>query len=250
MAHPAGVCADDNSLRTVHGAVRVPTVIVLSNYANVPNERPKFSANNIWQRDDATCQYTGRKLLPHEGNIDRVVPAPAAARRHGRTASLAHREINSRKADRLPEEVTVRLRRLPAAPLELPATILIRNAYLRAVLGVFLEVVRHLTAIFPHAAERPRDLDDMARGIGLPELTKPRDPFLSAFGSPDQQAEENSPRSPASTPMRQNPVCGTAHNVACPEMLHTFVVTLNDSRSSGLQPRRADSAFLTGSPCG
>lgn len=123
------VRADDNSVRTVHGAVRVPTVIVLANYAKVPKKRPKFSAKNLWQRDGATCQYTGRKLLPHEGNIDHVVPRSRGGKTAWENCVLAHREINSRKADRLPEEVGLHLRRVPSAPRELPATILIRNAH-------------------------------------------------------------------------------------------------------------------------
>lgn len=38
-------------------------------------------------------------------------------------------KINSQKADKLPEEAGLRLRRQPTAPRELPATILIRNAH-------------------------------------------------------------------------------------------------------------------------
>jgi 5-methylcytosine-specific restriction endonuclease McrA len=120
---------DDNSVRTVHGAVRVPTVIVLANYAKVPKRRPKFSAKNIWHRDGATCQYTGRKLAPHEGNIDHVVPRSRGGKTAWENCVLAHKEINSHKADKLPEEAGLRLRRQPAAPRELPATILIRNAH-------------------------------------------------------------------------------------------------------------------------
>ena len=40
---------------------------------------------------------------------------------------LAHREINSRKADRLPHEAGLRLRKQPAAPRVVPASALIRN---------------------------------------------------------------------------------------------------------------------------
>ncbi len=119
----------DNCVQTVHGPGRAPTVIVLANYARVPKRRPKFSAKNIWQRDGATCQYTGRKLAPHEGNIDHVVPRSRGGRTPWENCVLAHREINSRKADRLPEEAGLRLRRQPSAPRELPATVLIRNAH-------------------------------------------------------------------------------------------------------------------------
>lgn len=120
---------EDNSVRTVHGPVRVPTVIVLANYAKVPKRRPKFSARNVWKRDGAICQYTGRKLAPHEGNIDHVVPRSRGGRTAWENCVLAHKEINSRKADRLPEEAGLRLRRQPSAPRELPATILIQNAH-------------------------------------------------------------------------------------------------------------------------
>ncbi len=45
------------------------------------------------------------------------------------TVILAHKEINSRKADRLPEEAGLRLRRQPSVPREYSASILIRNGH-------------------------------------------------------------------------------------------------------------------------
>src|ERR1700678_3783681 len=117
----------DNAVRTVHGAVRAPTVIVLANFAKVPKRRPKLSAKNIWRRDGGTCQYTGRKLAPHEGNIDHVVPRSRGGRTAWDNCVLAHREINSRKADRLPQEAGLLLRKRPSAPRALPASAFIRN---------------------------------------------------------------------------------------------------------------------------
>ena len=64
---------DDNAIGTVHGPVRVPTVLVLARYDKVPRKRPKFSAKAIWDRDKGVCQYTGRKLRPSEGNIDHII---------------------------------------------------------------------------------------------------------------------------------------------------------------------------------
>jgi hypothetical protein len=77
----------DNCVQTVHGPVRSPTVIVLANSARVPKRRPKFSAKNIWQRDGATCQYTGASWLRTRGTSTTWCPARAAAGRRGRTAS-------------------------------------------------------------------------------------------------------------------------------------------------------------------
>ncbi|MCI0745321.1 MAG: HNH endonuclease, partial [Verrucomicrobia subdivision 3 bacterium] len=50
----------DEAVHTVRGAVRVPTVIVLANFARVPKKRPKLSARNIRERDGNRCQYTGK----------------------------------------------------------------------------------------------------------------------------------------------------------------------------------------------
>jgi hypothetical protein len=40
---------------------------------------------------------------------------------------LSHREVNERKADRLPQEAGLRLLRKPAIPRPVPACALIRN---------------------------------------------------------------------------------------------------------------------------
>ena len=59
----------------------------------------------------------------------RVVPRSRGGKTAWDNCVLAHKEINSRKADRLPEEAGLRLRRQPSAPRDLPATVLIRNAH-------------------------------------------------------------------------------------------------------------------------
>src|SRR4051812_1804184 len=46
----------DNAVHTVRGPIRVPTVIVLANFARVPKKRPKLCAKNIRERDGNRCQ--------------------------------------------------------------------------------------------------------------------------------------------------------------------------------------------------
>jgi 5-methylcytosine-specific restriction endonuclease McrA len=117
----------DNVVRTVHGSVRVPTVLVLASFAKVPVKRPKLSARTIWQRDGGVCQYTGQTLAPDEGNIDHVRPRSRGGKTTWENCVLAHKEVNSRKADKLPEEAGLTLRRRPVPPRELPVTLSIRN---------------------------------------------------------------------------------------------------------------------------
>ncbi|HEY3899940.1 MAG TPA: HNH endonuclease [Chthoniobacter sp.] len=119
----------DPAVKTARGLVRVPTVIVAANYARVPLRRPCFGARGIWERDGGVCQYTGRKLTPKEGNIDHVVPRSRGGKSSWENCVLAHREVNSQKADRLPHEAGLRLRKRPAAPRALPVSAFIRNQH-------------------------------------------------------------------------------------------------------------------------
>lgn len=117
----------DHAVNTSRGPVRVPTVVIALNYARVPMRRPAFGVRGIWERDGGVCQYTGRKLLPKEGNIDHVVPRSRGGKTNWENCVLAHREVNSAKADRLPHEAGLRLHKQPLAPRAKPASAFIRN---------------------------------------------------------------------------------------------------------------------------
>ncbi|MDB6007089.1 MAG: endonuclease [Prosthecobacter sp.] len=119
----------DNAIGTARGEIRVPTVVVLARFDRVPRRRPRFSARNVWARDGGVCQYTGRKLKPSEGNIDHVVPRSRGGSTTWENCVLAHREVNTRKADRTPQEAGLRLIRQPATPRELPTTVGLHNAH-------------------------------------------------------------------------------------------------------------------------
>lgn len=123
------VRAGDCSVRTARGAIRVPTVIVAVNYAKVPKTRPKLSARSIRERDGNRCQYTGRWLHPHEGSLDHVVPRSRGGADTWENLVWSAKDVNQRKADRLPHEAGLQLLSIPRAPRELPVTALLRNAH-------------------------------------------------------------------------------------------------------------------------
>lgn len=119
----------DRSISTIRGAVRVPTVIVATGYAKVPLCIPRFGARGIWERDGGICQYTGRPLKWNEGNIDHVIPRSRGGPSSWENCVLAHREVNSRKSDRLPQEAGLRLLRPPTRPGPMPAFLRINNPH-------------------------------------------------------------------------------------------------------------------------
>ena len=105
----------------------MPTVIGAVNFAKVPKNRPKLCARTIRERDGNRCQYTGRLLHPDEGSLDHVVPRSRGGRDAWENLVWAAKDVNQRKADRLPREAGLKLLSLPRAPKELPVTALIRN---------------------------------------------------------------------------------------------------------------------------
>ena len=123
------VRAGDHAVRTARGAIRVPTIIVAVNFAKVPKKRPKLSAKNIRERDGNRCQYTGRLLHPDEGSLDHVVPRSRGGVDSWENLVWSAKDVNQRKADRLPHEAGLKLLSVPRAPKELPVTALLRNAH-------------------------------------------------------------------------------------------------------------------------
>jgi 5-methylcytosine-specific restriction endonuclease McrA len=100
---------EDQFVRTVHGQIRVPTVIVAVNYARVPKKRPKFSARGIRERDGNRCQYTGAVLKPEEGSIDHVVPRSRGGPNSWDNCVWASKRVNAHKGNRLPDELGLKL---------------------------------------------------------------------------------------------------------------------------------------------
>jgi 5-methylcytosine-specific restriction endonuclease McrA len=119
----------DQSVRTARGAIRVPAVIVAMNYAKVPKKRPKLCARAIRERDGNRCQYTGRLLQPDDGSLDHVVPRSRGGADSWENLVWSAKDVNQRKADRLPHEAGLKLLSVPRAPKELPVTAQLRNAH-------------------------------------------------------------------------------------------------------------------------
>jgi 5-methylcytosine-specific restriction endonuclease McrA len=119
----------DHAVRTTRGAIRVPTVIVAVNYARVPKKRPKLCARTVRERDGNRCQYTGRVLHRDDGSLDHVVPRSRGGADTWENLVWSAKDVNQRKADRLPHEAGLRLLTVPRAPKELPVTAHLRNAH-------------------------------------------------------------------------------------------------------------------------
>ena len=122
------VRAFDFTIATPRLRLRVPTVIVSTQYDRMPVHAPRVSRAAILARDRGVCQYTGEYVGRAGGNLDHVVPRDRGGRDSFENLVWSKREINSLKANRLPHEAGLRLLRKPRAPAPLPAAATIREA--------------------------------------------------------------------------------------------------------------------------
>ena len=103
----------DFEIRTSKLTIRVPTIIVSSRYSDVPIKRFRPTKSNIWIRDKGICQYSGKKLKPEEANIDHPIPKSRGGPNTWDNMVLCHKEINSKKGNKTPEEAGLKLIKEP-----------------------------------------------------------------------------------------------------------------------------------------
>lgn len=82
---------------------KVPEVLILTKYENLPKQKVNFCRRSIWKRDDLKCQYCGRKPPHDECTIDHILPKSLGGDTSWTNCVLACYQCNSQKADRRPE---------------------------------------------------------------------------------------------------------------------------------------------------
>ena len=105
--------------RWIRGAgytIPAPEVVQLRVYDRVPAHEAPFTRKNLYQRDQHTCQYCGRRGNPDRMSIDHVLPKSKGGRTSWENCVLACVRCNARKADRSLNDAGLRLQRKPARP--------------------------------------------------------------------------------------------------------------------------------------
>ncbi len=100
----------------VRHSIRVPKIILLSLFDKVPKKELKLTRKNVFERDKHRCQYCGKKLPSEELNLDHVIPRHYGGKTTWENIVCSCVKCNSRKANRLPHEASMRLTRKPSKP--------------------------------------------------------------------------------------------------------------------------------------
>lgn len=101
--------ASDNErvVRSARASFRVPEIIALTRYNELPQQRQHFSRRTIYKRDNNQCQYCMKRPGTEELSIDHIIPRSKGGLTTWTNCCLACVECNRFKADILPKKKTI-----------------------------------------------------------------------------------------------------------------------------------------------
>jgi 5-methylcytosine-specific restriction endonuclease McrA len=138
-------------MRSVSRTLRIPTVLRLRYYVNVPQRGRHWSRRGVLERDRYTCgycgvrlgdKYRGRTLNRQDLTIDHVLPVSRGGKNTWSNTICACAACNHRKGDRMPHEVSMKLLWEPKMPR---TTYLVASGEVPADWRIYLELRRAQT---------------------------------------------------------------------------------------------------------
>ena len=116
---------DAVTIRGASNVLRIPTVIRLRRYINVPRRGMRWSRRGVLQRDGYRCIYCGvqpgsfqrgRLLSKRDFTVDHLIPRSRGGKNSWVNTACACPRCNNRKGDRTPHEAGMTLYWEPKTP--------------------------------------------------------------------------------------------------------------------------------------
>ena len=113
--------AADRVVSLAGGHLVLPEIIVCTEYHGFGYKEnmkrtPKFSRWNLILRDRSVCQFCRKKLPSNEITMDHVIPVSKSGKTNWQNVVIACVACNTKKSDKLPSEVGMKLIRQPRQP--------------------------------------------------------------------------------------------------------------------------------------
>lgn len=105
-----------NYIQTVTHQIAIPEIVRLNQYNKVPFKELSFSKNNLYQRDNYTCQYCGIRPTREDLTIDHIMPRSRGGKTNWENCVVACRRCNKMKANHLLRDVKLNLLKKPTRP--------------------------------------------------------------------------------------------------------------------------------------
>ncbi|MBX3040826.1 MAG: HNH endonuclease [Bdellovibrionaceae bacterium] len=107
--------------RSVRSNHQLPSILRLKTYVRSRSRGDiRFSRENVYIRDDYTCQYCYEVYPTRLLTLDHVIPASKDGKKTWTNVVTACRECNQKKAARTPEQAKMPLKTPPRVPSWLP----------------------------------------------------------------------------------------------------------------------------------
>jgi len=101
---------------TISLCLKIPRIIVLSMFDRLPKKEVKFTRQNVFERDKYTCQYCNTKFETKHLNLDHVRPRDKGGKTTWENVVCSCVHCNSRKGNKLAQEVNMFPVKEPKAP--------------------------------------------------------------------------------------------------------------------------------------
>jgi 5-methylcytosine-specific restriction endonuclease McrA len=117
------IAEHDRVIRTVKFSFKLPSVIRLLRFVKIKRrfDYVPFSRNNIYARDNHTCQYCAEQFPTSELTFDHVVPVAHGGRKDWENIVTCCISCNRQKGGRTPGEAGMKLLKVPRRPDKAPA---------------------------------------------------------------------------------------------------------------------------------
>ncbi|MBL9151277.1 MAG: HNH endonuclease [Verrucomicrobiales bacterium] len=103
-------------VHTVSTRFRIPAIIVVPRFDRLPRQEVKFSRQNVFERDNFTCQYCAVRFEIRQLNLDHVIPRHKGGKTTWENVVCSCVRCNTRKANKLPSEANMHPIREPKPP--------------------------------------------------------------------------------------------------------------------------------------
>ena len=104
---------DDKVIKTKDSVIKLPEIIILSDYYGYHNKKLKYSRKTLFRRDNYECQYCGSK---QELTIDHILPRSKGGLTTWENTVACCFKCNVKKADKMLKDCGFTLRKKPAIP--------------------------------------------------------------------------------------------------------------------------------------
>lgn len=105
-----------NKIKTINYKIAIPEVIVLNNCTKLNNKYVKYSKQNVYERDNYTCQYCGKKYNKSYLTKDHVIPKSAGGLETWSNIVTCCKYCNVIKANKSLNEINMTLINKPTNP--------------------------------------------------------------------------------------------------------------------------------------